>query len=400
MNFKSIKDFPGAPATLKGKQVLLRLDLNAPIALDPLSGNHVVTDDFRLQSSLDTLNFLREAGARTIVVSHIEGKGGETLLPVYRMFVEKFGLHIKFVADCMSEEANAAARALEDGEFLLLENLRAYPGEKNNDPEFARLLASMADIYVNDAFPVSHRAHASIVGVPKIIPGFAGIRFEKEIAELSTALNPSHPFLFILGGAKFDTKLPLIEKFLKIADKVFIGGALANDCFKAKGMQVGKSVVSDGSFDLSSIVAEIANGKVILPTDVVVEREGQRETIPASDVQAGDRIWDAGTETLEMLVKEVAAAKFILWNGPLGNYEIGFTEGTRGLAKIIAEVSGRGGEAARSIIGGGDTVASIRNLGLEDKFSFLSTGGGATLDFLVNETSPGIEALNSLSFLN
>lgn len=316
MNFKSIKDFPGAlgePSTLKGKRVLLRLDLNVPVALDPVSGSHVVTDDFRLQASLDTLNFLASVGARTIVVSHIEGKGGETLLPIHRMFVEKFGLQMKFVADCMSEEANAAAQGLGEGEFLLLENLRAYPGEKNNDPEFARLLASMADIYVNDAFPVSHRAHASIVGVPKIIPGFAGMRFEKEVAELSTALNPSHPFLFILGGAKFDTKLPLIEKFLKIADKVFIGGALANDCFKAKGMEVGKSVVSDGSFNLSSaIVAEIASGKVILPTDVVVERDGQRETVSASDVQPGDRIWDAGPETLEMLVREVSAAKFIL----------------------------------------------------------------------------------------
>ena len=373
---KTLKDIHN----LKGKTVLVRLDLNVPIQ------NGRVTDDYRIEAALPTLNFLHTAGARSVLMSHIEGKGGESLHPVFEILAKNFPIH--FAKDCLSDEAHRMAHRLRDGEFLLLENLRNYPGEKANDPTFAQALAAMGDIYVNEAFPVSHRSHASVVGVPQYIPGVAGFRFEEEVRQLSQAFHPPHPFVFILGGAKFDTKLPLIQKFLNVADTVFIGGALANDCFKAQGWTVGDSVVSEGKVNLTPI---ISHKKVLLPVDVVVERlhNGQRSrfTLAPSGVQAGDKIWDVGPGTLAQLKKVLQDAQAVLWNGPLGNFEIGYTEGTTGLARIVAE------SKARSIVGGGDTVAAIRDQGFADKFTFLSTGGGAMLDFLVQETLPGIEAL-------
>lgn len=364
----------------------MRLDLNVPI-----QGGRV-TDDYRIEAALPTLNFLHTAGARSVLMSHIEGKGGESLHPVFEILAKNFPIH--FAKDCLSDEAHRMTHRLRDGEFLLLENLRNYPGEKANDQKFAQALAAMGDIYVNEAFPVSHRAHASVVGVPQYLPGVAGFRFEEEVRELSQVFRPAHPFVFILGGAKFDTKLPLIQKFLKLADTVFIGGALANDCFKARGWSVGSSVVSEGKVDLGPI---ISHAKVLLPTDVVVERgeggRGNRVTCASDTVQREDKIWDAGPQTLAKLKDVIGAAKTVLWNGPLGNFEIGYTEGTDVLAKIIAQ------SGVRSIVGGGDTVAAIREHGFADKFTFLSTGGGAMLDFLVQETLPGIEALKKSEYL-
>jgi phosphoglycerate kinase len=267
-----------------------------------------------------------------------------------------------------------------------MENLRFFEGEKKNDPKFAKELASLADIYVNDAFPVCHREHASIVGVPKLLPSYVGFQLEKEVANLSRAFNPAHPFLFILGGAKFETKLPLLAKFLDIADQIFVGGALANDLFKAKGFEIGQSLISKTGIDLSAF---IKSPKLLLPVDII-NQEGVSKA--ADSLSLTDKIMDDGPKTLQMLKEKISAAKFILWNGPLGMYEGGYKQPTLELAKIIGEATA-GTSGVVSIVGGGDTLAAIEELQNQDKFTFVSTGGGAMLDFLAKGTLPGIEAL-------
>ena len=344
---------------LAGKKVLLRLDLNVSIKDDK------VADDFRIRKILPTLEFLHKAGARSIILSHLEGKGGDSLRPVWqelrKRFLMSFSVNFSELAKNVGE--------LENGGFTLFENLRVNAGEKVNDENFARELASFGEIFVNDAFAVSHRAHASIVGIPKFLPSFAGPLFAEEVTRLSGALKPPRPALFILGGAKFETKLPLLKKFISLYDTVFVGGALANDFLKAQGFDVGDSLVSKTPIDLNSLI----KANLHLPVDTITSK--------------GKKIVDAGPKTLEILRKLVAQAQFILWNGPLGEYEIGFAAGTKNLVTIIAQ------SQAESVVGGGDTVAAISALGLEDKFGFVSTGGGAMLDFLANETLPGLRAL-------
>ena len=361
---------------LKGKRVLLRLDLNVPV-----EGSRVV-DDFRIQKALPVLKFLRDAGARTIVLAHIESEEG-TLLPVFEYL--KSVLPVSFVKDFTRPDSSAELSALHDGDIALHENIRQYPGEKKNDPAFAKSLAMLGDLYCNDGFSVSHRAHASVVGVPSFFAKdgrFAGLQFMEEFENLSRALKPSHPFLFILGGAKFETKMPLVEKFLKLADKVFIGGALANDLLKEKGFEVGASLLSDKNLSLAAIAND---PKMLLPSDVTLS-DGR--IVGIFGVGNSDSILDAGPQTVSDLKNVLLTAKFVLWNGPLGVYEKGFTGPTEALAEAIA------GSGAECIVGGGDTLASIAKLGLEHKFSFLSTAGGAMLDFLANDTLPGIEALS------
>lgn len=328
---------------IAGKRFLVRLDLNVPVR------DGVVVDDFRIKSSLPTLEYIYKNGGYIVVLSHCESNVGESCTLDPAIF-----------------ELN---KYLPKESFTVLPNLRENSGEKDNDENYARELSKLGDYYVNDAFSVSHRAHASIVGVPKFLPSFAGFQLEKEIKELSKAFNAPKPFVFVLGGAKFDTKLPLIQKFLDKADKVFIGGALANDLLKSTGFDVKDSVVSKTDVDLKS-VAE--NPKVIKVEDVVWE---------------GDKIFDIGEKTILNLVNEIKNAKFVLWNGPLGFTEKGFNKATYDIAHAIVN------SGAESIIGGGDTIGAIAPLGITDKFTFVSTGGGATLDFLANETLVGIEAL-------
>lgn len=359
---------------------MLRLDLNVPIV------DGILRDDFRIKKSLVVLNFLRDNGAKTIIISHIESPETKSLKPVYE-YLSKF-LSIAFFKDYFSEETKKVINKMNEGDFILLENLRIYEGEEKNSEHFARQLASLGEIYVNDAFSVSHRKHASIVGVPKFLPSYAGILFEEEIVNLSSAFRPQHPFLFILGGAKFETKMPLIEKFLKLADFVFVGGALANDLFKEKGYETGMSVLSPKKFNLEKM---LASDKLLLPIDVVVKNEQGVFIKRPSQVLKEDKILDDGPATISMLEKKISSAKFVLWNGPLGDYEKGFREGTIELARAIAK------SGAKSIIGGGDTLAVVSKMNLENKFSFISTGGGAMLDFLANETMPGIEALERSS---
>lgn len=371
---KTLKDIE----VLEGVKVLLRADFNVPIK------DGAVADDFRIRMALPTVQFLTSKGAKVILISHLESADGTnpTLKPIAES-LSKLGVQVSFVENFKSA-FQVLENEVQNGQCLLLENLRFFEEEKNDDNTFAQELASLADIYVNDAFSVSHRRHASIVSVPKHLPSYAGLQLEKEITNLSKAFNPSHPFIFILGGAKFDTKLPLIERFMKTADTIFIGGALANDALKAKGKPVGISKVSDGTVDISHIVA---GQNIMIPADVIVQDHSMKVV---DAVASGDRILDAGEQTISDLKEKISSAQFILWNGPLGLYENGYQKATLALAQIVAEATSRG---AQSIVGGGDTLAAIESLGLMDKFTFVSTGGGAMLDFLAQGTLPGIDAL-------
>lgn len=371
---KHIKD----AGDLKGKRVLVRVDFNVPV----IDGK--VTDDFRIERAMPTIEFLKTAGARTILISHCEG-GTETLRPMFDYLRVKTGgtLPTRFCEDYITDAK--CFDDLKDGDVVLCENVRLWGGEKKNDPEFAKQLASLADIYVDDAFAVMHRKHASVVGVPKLLPSYEGFLVHEEREALTKCFSPAHPFLFILGGAKFETKEPLLQKFGTLADMIFVGGALAHDFYKAKGLNVGRSLVSDAVIDQTMI----ANPKFVLPSDVVVENvtSANVETKTPDQISDVDNIVDAGEATVADLRKLIADAKFVLWNGPLGNYERGFKNGTKDLAKLLAQSS------ATTIVGGGDTLAAITELGVTEKFIFVSTGGGAMLDFLATETLPGIEAL-------
>lgn len=311
MNFKSIKELEN----LEGKRILVRVDWNVPI-----DGGRVV-DDYRIKQSMPTLNYLLERGAKLVIATHLEPTS--TSMEPFKQYLPE-GVE-------------------------LLPNLRLNPGEEANDEGFAKSLAEKADIYVNEAFSVSHRKHASLVGVPRFLPSYAGLQFSAEVEALSKAFNPPKPFFLILGGAKFETKLPLVEKFLPSTDFIYIGGGMGN---------------AASSLPLAS------DPKIFFTV---------------GDIAA----IDANPETILLLKEKVELSKFILWNGPLGNYESGYKEGTLELAKILAE-SGK-----EVMVGGGDTLAAIKELGLEDKFTFVSTAGGAMLDFLSAGTLPGIEALSN-----
>ena len=358
--------------------MLLRLDLNMP-----LDGG-VVRNDYRLLRSLPTVHFLRNAGARVVLLAHMgTGKPEDTLNPVARRLNQEFP--VTFLDRLMSMENARIIDAMQNGDVVLLENLRHNPGEEANDPEFVRYLASFGDIYVNDAFAVSHRTHASIVGIPTHLPSYAGLLLVEEAERLAVAFSPEHPFLFILGGAKISTKMPLLKKFLDTADHVFVGGTIANNFLKAAGHEIGRSVHDET--ELGGLTEILANPRLIIPSDVVVNTEAGSRVLGVGGVGAGDMIVDVGPETIRSLERIVGASSLVVWNGPLGYYESGFTEGTRELLSLIAN------SHARSIIGGGDTVTLLDEMGSLDRFSFVSTGGGAMLDFLLNETLPGIDAL-------
>lgn len=362
---------------LSGKRVFLRGALNVPVAAGE------ITDDYRLQCLLPTITWLRDQGARIILAGHMSGNEDNSFLPVADYLKQLFPL--KFITDYKEGAASDKVANLDAGEVLLFENLRQHDEEKANDEDFAKGLASYADLYVNDGFPAAHRQHASVVSVPKYLPAYAGLRFIEEVRNLSKALHPTHPFTFILGGAKFSTKLPLVEKFTKLADQVFVGGALANAYLKTAGRSVGTSRLPDKDFSLS---VGSANDALQLPTDVVCQsQEGEVQQKSVSDIQAGDKIVDIGEETVKTMIEAVNSSSMVVWNGPLGWYEKGFSEGTNQLASGIAAAD------THSILGGGDTAAVLLDHMDPDEFSFVSTAGGAMIDFLANETLPGIKAL-------
>jgi len=362
---------------LTGKTVFVRGSLNVPIV------GGVVQNQFRVTRGLATLNTLINKGARIVLAGHIGSDGVESTAPIAEL-LKQHGLTAYHVAEVTGAVVKNALENLKPKKILVLENLRRDPREKQNDDSFARELAELADIYVNDAFPASHRVHASICAITKLLPGYIGHNFNHELTELTAMRSPKSPSLFMLGGAKFDTKMPLVEQFLEIYDHVFIGGALANDLFKARGYEVGTSLVS--AIDVSNNPV-LQHPKLLMPVDVIVSgASGQRVTTP-DQVHPDEKIFDAGPKTLEMLAGLISGASSILWNGPFGNYEAGFSEQTLATARLLAATKGT------TVVGGGDTVASIEELLLQEKFTFLSTAGGAMLTFLELGTLPAIEAL-------
>lgn len=358
-NLSSIKNIK-----LRGKFVLVRVDFNVPIEKGK------VIDDFRIKRTLPTINFLKKKGAKIILISHLTEGRAKTLRPMADY------LKVRFLADRDLDLMKKKTAIIKDGEVVMLENIRIHKGEEKNDERFAKKLAELGDIYINDAFSVSHRKHASIVGLPKYLPSYAGLLFEEELKNLHSVFRHRHPFLFILGGVKFGTKLPILEKFTKIADKIFIGGALANNFFWAKKINVGESILDKKLSASRRIKKFLRNPKIILPIDVK---------------KKNNAILDIGSLAIKELSLLVKEAKFILWNGPLGSFEEkGFEKGTGVVARMIAK------SRAKSIIGGGDTISAVKKAGVSlKKFSFVSTAGGAILEFLAKGTLPGIEALKS-----
>lgn len=365
---QTVKDIP----ELGGKRVLLRAELNVPVE------DGIITDDFRIMKARATLEYLQKEKARTIVVAHIADDAGGTLKPVFEYLAKH--MPISFI-ERPREDGKDAIEAMEPGDIVLFENLRQDPGEEGNDKTFAEFLASCGDCYVQDAFPVAHRSHASVVGVPALLPTYAGLQFRDEFEHLSRALNPPHPFVFILGGIKFATKLPLVQKYLDVADTVFVGGAIANGFFEALGYNMDASITPDDDYGIEGMLHHDA---LLLPQDVGGPGFAGKKP---EDVLPNESVFDAGPETINALQARIAEAAFVVWNGPISDYKQGFVAYNNALAHTIAE------STAQSIVGGGDTIAAIRGLGLEDKFTFLSTAGGAMIQFLSEGILPGIEAI-------
>ncbi|MDB5189658.1 MAG: Phosphoglycerate kinase [Parcubacteria group bacterium] len=367
---------------LKNVPVLVRTALNVPVE------NGKVTNSFRLRQALPTIQYLQSKGARVILAGHIGEKGTETLEPVFQA-MKQFLPRLEFCPVSIGKQAREAVRNLKAGDVLMLENLRRHRGETMNDPDFAAELASLADVFVEDSFDVCHRKHASVVGVPTFLPSYAGFLVENEVKELTKALKPKSPSLAIVGGAKFSTKEPVLVKLLSTYSNVFVGGALANDFIRAEGHSIGTSLTSDTP--AQNIRKLLQLKKLLIPRDVIVAEQEETVTsgraVTVDMVPSNESMLDVGPQTITALEPFIAEAKTILWNGPLGRYENGFTEATFALAKAIVK------SKAHTILGGGDTVASLDAAGLAKRFSFVSTGGGAMLDFLAEGTLPGIEAL-------
>lgn len=370
---KNIRD-----ADVAGKRVLVRVDFNVP--LDMTRGKPKILDDSRIMAALPTLNFLRENGAaKIILLSHLGRPDGKV--------VEE--LRMKPVAEKLAELVDTST-------IELRENIRFDPREEHNDPAFAQELASLGDVYVNEAFSDSHRMHASIVGVPALLPHYAGLQFEEELKHLYPALTPPAGSIAVIGGAKFETKEPLLAKLVGVYDRVLIGGALANDVLKARGMPIGVSVVSERGIPVALAESE----KLFVPSDAVVREAGknaEREAL-VNDIRATEQVVDVGPKTIAGWQEEIARAPFVLWNGPVGIYEDGYQDGTDALAEAIAirSNSGQSPQDFHAVIGGGDTLAAFQKSDLKksDRI-FLSTGGGAMLQFLADGTLPGIEVLKN-----
>ncbi len=368
--------------------ILVRAALNVPVE------NGEVVNDYRLRRALPTIRFLVERGARVVLMGHLGEKGTETLQPVAKS-LSSLIKGVSFFGETIGERVRAKVRDLAPGNILVLENLRRDRGERTNNRAFAKELASLADMFVEDCFDTCHRPHASIIGVPELLPSYAGFLLEEEIQELSHALAPTQPSLAVIGGAKFNTKEAVLARLLKMYTHVFVGGAIASGFLKASGQEVGKSLISET--DGSKIKKFLANPKLVIPIDSLVvpalavgSTHAHREARVATfgEVRSNDVILDHGPGTVALLSGLAAKAETILWNGPLGNYENGFSDATNGFARAVAA------SKAHSVVGGGDTVAAIENLGLLPRFSFVSTGGGAMLEYLVHGTLPGIEALH------
>ena len=387
---KTVRD-----VNVAGLRVLVRCDFNVPLE------NGRIVDDRRISSSIPTLQFLSKAGAKVIVCSHLGRPKGVTpefsLAPVAERLRELMGQPVKFAPDSIGPEVASMVAQMQAGEILLLENVRFHPEEEANDPDFAKSLASMADLFVNDAFGTAHRAHASTEGVAHIIPGVAGFLIEKEIEYLGGALeNPKRPFIAILGGAKVKDKIPVIESLLPKVDHLIIGGGMAFTFLKAKGFEIGKSLLDESNFSFCQQLLAGAGQKIALPSDVVVAKElsdsAASRIVSVGDLASDDIGADIGPETCSAFTKLINEGGTIVWNGPMGVFEMApFEAGTKAVAEAMAASPGI------TIVGGGDSAAAAEQFGVADEMSHVSTGGGASLEFLEGQILPGIAALQDRS---
>ena len=386
-NKKTIRDID-----VNGKKVLVRVDFNVPLK------DGAVSDDTRIRGALPTIQYLLDNGAAVILCSHLGRPKGVadpkySLKPVAEYLKGLVSNPVFFAEDCVGEPAKKAAAALKPGEILVLENTRYHAGEEKNDLELAKGLADLADLYVNDAFGTAHRAHSSTEGVTHYKPGVAGFLLEKEIQYLSSAVeNPKRPFVAILGGAKISDKIGVIKNLLNKADKVLIGGGMANTFFAAQGYEMADSLVQEEAIDTAKEILAAGSEKLVLPVDMVIanafDNDAEKKSVDTGNVPAGWRVLDIGPKTVELYSKLVSDAATVVWNGPMGVFEMPeFAKGTFAVAQAVADSS------AISIIGGGDSVAAIQQSGLADKVTHISTGGGASLEMLEGIILPGVAAL-------
>ncbi len=391
MNKKTVKDID-----LKGKKVFVRCDFNVP-----MDENQNITDNTRIKAALPTIKYLLEQNCKIILASHLGRPKGEvkpefSLKPVAKELSKLLGKDVIMANDVIGEDATTKAENLKEGEIMLLENVRFHREETDNDPEFAKKLASMAEIFVNDAFGTAHRAHASTTGIADYIPGVAGFLIEKELKFLGNAINnPERPFVAILGGAKVSDKIGVIDSLLDKVDTLMIGGGMAYTFFKAQGYNVGNSLCEVEKTNLALEAMEKAKSKgvkLLLPIDTKIGKEfkpdTESKTVAWTEIPDEWEGFDIGERTIEMFKNELQSAKTVIWNGPLGLFEFDqFAIGTNEIAKTLAELD------ATTIIGGGDSAAAVTKAGLADKMTHISTGGGASLEFLEGKKLPGIECL-------
>ncbi len=382
---------------VSGKRVLVRVDFNVP--MDAQTGT--ITDDSRIRAAIHTIKYLIEHQAKVILISHLGRPKGKpsrefSLEPVAKRLSEILGKPVKFEPDCIGPEVEKSAAALKAGDVMLLENLRFHAGEEKGDDSFAAALARLGDVFVNDAFGTSHRAHASIAGIPKFLPAVAGFLLEKEINTLGGLLaNPEHPFVSLFGGAKVSDKVSVLKNIMGKVDCLLIGGGMAATFLKARSYEVGTSAVEEESLEIASELikqAEQSGVKLVLPVDVTVASEidnkAAGEVVDINAVPRDKKIVDIGPKTVEIFSKELEKSRTVFWNGPMGVNEIPqFAAGTQALAKLLP------GLKARTILGGGSTAEVVDELGLSDKVTFVSTGGGASLEFLGGEKLPGVVSL-------
>lgn len=392
MNKKSVKDID-----VKGKVVFCRVDFNVPMK------DGQVTDDTRIRAALPTIEYLTEQGAKVVLASHLGRPNGEVveelrLNPVAEKLQALSGKNVVKTDEAYGDTVKAEIAKLEEGGILLLENVRFYPGEEKNDPELAKAFADLADIYVNDAFGAAHRAHASTEGIAKHIPAVAGFLMEKELEVLGKALsNPERPFTAIIGGAKVKDKIGVIQNLLDKVDNLIIGGGLAYTFIKSLGHDVGKSLLEEDKIDLAKSFLEQAKEKGVnfyMPVDVVVaddfSNDANIKVVPVDSIPSDWEGLDAGPKTREIYADVIKKSKLVIWNGPMGVFELdAFANGTKAVAEALAEAEG-----TYSVIGGGDSAAAVEKFGLADKMSHISTGGGASLEFMEGKELPGVVALN------